>query len=292
MNHKAGFVNIIGNPNVGKSTLMNTLIGQKLSIITNKVQTTRHRIKGILNSDDYQIVFSDTPGFINPSYKLQESMMNYVYSAFKDADILIYMIEVGENQNENDQIFKIINKTQVPLLILINKIDLYDQNIIEKEIKKWSKKYSNSKVIPISALNKFNIENIKKNIIDLLPISPPYFDKDAVTDKSARFFVEEIIREKILIHFKKEIPYSVQIQVEDFIESEDSIEIRAVIYVMRESQKGIIIGHRGLGLKRIGSEARKDIENMLGKHVYLKTPVKVKKNWRKDISQLKKFGYQ
>ena len=292
MNHKAGFVNIIGNPNVGKSTLMNTLIGQKLSIITNKVQTTRHRIKGILNSEDYQIVFSDTPGFINPSYKLQESMMNYVYSAFKDADILIYMIEVGENQNENDQIFKIINKTQVPLLILINKIDLYDQNIIEKEIKKWSNKYSNSKVIPISALNKFNIENIKKNIIDLLPISPPYFDKDAITDKSARFFVEEIIREKILIHFKKEIPYSVQIQVEDFIESEDSIEIRAVIYVMRESQKGIIIGHRGLGLKRIGSEARKDIENMLGKHVYLQTPVKVKKNWRKDISQLKKFGYQ
>lgn len=292
MNHKAGFVNIIGNPNVGKSTLMNILIGQKLSIITNKVQTTRHRIKGILNSDDYQIVFSDTPGFITPSYKLQESMMNYVYSAFKDADILIYMIEVGENQNEHDQIFKIINKTQVPLLILINKIDLYDQNIIEKEIKKWSTKYSNSKVIPISALNKFNIENIKKNILDLLPISPPYFDKDAITDKSARFFVEEIIREKILIHFKKEIPYSVQIQVEDFIESEDSIKIRAVIYVMRESQKGIIIGHKGLGLKRIGTEARKDIENMLAKHVYLQTPVKVKKNWRKDISQLKKFGYQ
>ena len=292
MKHKSGFVNIIGNPNVGKSTLMNTLIGQKLSITTNKVQTTRHRIKGILNGDDYQIVFSDTPGFINPSYKLQESMMNYVYSAFKDADILIYMIEVEGNQNENDQIFKIINETKIPLLILINKIDLYAQNIVEREIKKWSNKYSNSKVIPISALNKFNIEKIKKNIIELLPISPPYFEKDAITDKSARFFVEEIIREKILIHYKKEIPYSVQVQVEDFIENEDSVNIRAVIYVMRESQKGIIIGHRGLGLKRIGSEARKDIENMLAKHVYLQTPVKVKKNWRKDTSQLKKFGYQ
>ena len=292
MKHKSGFVNIIGNPNVGKSTLMNALIGQKLSITTNKVQTTRHRIKGILNGDDYQIVFSDTPGFIKPSYKLQESMMYYVYSAFKDADILIYMVEPEENKNNNDQIFKIIKETQVPLLILINKIDLYDQNIVEKEIKKWSQKYSNSKVIPISALNKFNISKIRKDIIDLLPISPPYFEKDAITDKSSRFFVEEIIREKILIHYKKEIPYSVQIQVEDFIESEDSIEIRAVIYVMRESQKGIIIGHRGLGLKRIGSEARKDIEKMLGKHIYLYTPVKVKKNWRKDTSQLKKFGYK
>ena len=292
MNHKAGFVNIIGNPNVGKSTLMNTLIGQKLSIITNKAQTTRHRIKGILNGDDYQIVFSDTPGFINPSYKLQESMMNYVYSAFKDADILIYMVELGEKQNDNNQIYKIIDKLKVPLLILINKIDLHDQNTVELEIEKWSQKYSNSKVIPISALNKFNIENIKKNIVNLLPISPPYFEKDAITDKSSRFFVEEIIREKILIHYKKEIPYSVQVQVEDFIESEESIEIRAVIYVMRESQKGIIIGHRGLGLKRIGTEARKDIEKMLGKHIYLHTPVKVKKNWRKDTSQLKKFGYK
>ena len=292
MNHKAGFVNIIGNPNVGKSTLMNTLIGQKLSIITNKAQTTRHRIKGILNGDDYQIVFSDTPGFINPSYKLQESMMNYVYSAFKDADILIYMVEIGEKQNDNNQIYKIIDKLKVPLLILINKIDLHDQNTVELEIEKWSQKYSNSKVIPISALNKFNIENIKKNIVNLLPISPPYFEKDAITDKSSRFFVEEIIREKILIHYKKEIPYSVQVQVEDYIESEESIEIRAVIYVMRESQKGIIIGHRGLGLKRIGTEARKDIEKMLGKHIYLHTPVKVKKNWRKDTSQLKKFGYK
>ncbi len=292
MNHKAGFVNIIGNPNVGKSTLMNTLIGQKLSIITNKAQTTRHRIKGILNGDDYQIVFSDTPGFINPSYKLQESMMNYVYSAFKDADILIYMVELGEKQNDNNQIYKIIDKLKVPLLILINKIDLHDQNTVELEIEKWSQKYSNSKVIPISALNKFNIENIKKNIVNLLPISPPYFEKDAITDKSSRFFVEEIIREKILIHYKKEIPYSVQVQVEDFIESDESIEIRAVIYVMRESQKGIIIGHRGLGLKRIGTEARKDIEKMLGKHIYLHTPVKVKKNWRKDNSQLKKFGYK
>ena len=203
MNHKAGFVNIIGNPNVGKSTLMNTLIGQKLSIITNKAQTTRHRIKGILNGDDYQIVFSDTPGFINPSYKLQESMMNYVYSAFKDADILIYMVELGEKQNDNNQIYKIIDKLKVPLLILINKIDLHDQNTVELEIEKWSQKYSNSKVIPISALNKFNIENIKKNIVNLLPISPPYFEKDAITDKSSRFFVEEIIREKILIHYKK-----------------------------------------------------------------------------------------
>ena len=209
-------------------------------------------------------------------------MMNYVYSAFKDADILIYMVELGEKQNDNNQIYKIIDKLKVPLLILINKIDLHDQNTVELEIEKWSQKYSNSKVIPISALNKFNIENIK-NIVNLLPISPPYFEKDAITDKSSRFFVEEIIREKILIHYKKEIPYSVQVQVEDFIESEESIEIRAVIYVMRESQKGIIIGHRGLGLKRIGTEARKDIEKMLGKHIYLHTPVKVKKTGEKIL---------
>jgi len=292
MEHKAGYVNIIGNPNVGKSTLMNALIGQKLSIITNKAQTTRHRILGILNEKEYQIVFSDTPGVIEPAYKLQENMMNFVYSAFQDADVLIYMIEVGEKALKDQKLFERLKKTNLPVLMLLNKIDLAEQDFVAQEMERWSSELPNAPLLPISALNNFNIDKIKDKLVELLPVSPPYYDKDAITDKSERFFIEEILREKILKHYKKEIPYSVQIEVEEFFEEEEIIRIRAIIYVMRESQKGIIIGHKGMGLKRIGSEARRDIEKMLDKKVFLATPVKVKKNWRNDINQLKKFGYQ
>ena len=292
MEHKAGYVNIIGNPNVGKSTLMNALIGQKLSIITPKAQTTRHRILGILNEKDYQIVFSDTPGVIKPAYKLQENMMNFVFSAFQDADVLIYMIEVGERGLKDEKLFERLKKTSVPVLMLMNKIDLADQELVERELERWRGELPNAQLLPISALNNFNIDKIKEKLVEMLPVSPPYYDKDAITDKSERFFIEEIIREKILKHYKKEIPYSVQIEVEEFFEEEEIIRIRAIIYVMRESQKGIIIGHKGLGLKRIGTEARRDIERMLDKKVYLATPVKVKKNWRNDTQQLKKFGYE
>ena len=291
MEHKAGYVNIIGNPNVGKSTLMNALIGQKLSIITHKAQTTRHRILGILNEKDYQIVFSDTPGVIKPAYKLQESMMNFVHSAFQDADVLIYMIEVGEKGLKDEKLFERLKTTSVPVLMLMNKIDLAEQDFVAQEMERWSGELPNAQLLPISALNNFNIDKIKDKLVEMLPVSPPYYDKDAITDKSERFFIEEIIREKILKHYKKEIPYSVQIEVEEFFEEEEIIKIRAIIYVMRESQKGIIIGHQGLGLKRIGSEARRDIEKMLDKKVFLVTPVKVKKNWRNDNQQLKKFGY-
>jgi len=292
MEHKAGYVNIIGNPNVGKSTLMNALIGQKLSIITHKAQTTRHRILGILNEKEYQIVFSDTPGVIEPAYKLQENMMNFVYSAFQDADVLIYMIEVGERGLKDQKLFERLKKTDVPILMLLNKIDLADQDSVAQEMERWGTELPNAELLPISALNNFNLDVIKKKLVEMLPVSPPYYDKDAITDKSERFFIEEIIREKILKHYKKEIPYSVQIEVEEFFEEEEIIKIRAIIYVMRESQKGIIIGHQGLGLKRIGSEARRDIEKMLDKKVFLVTPVKVKKNWRNDNQQLKKFGYE
>ena len=292
MNHKAGYVNIIGNPNVGKSTLMNALIGQKLSIITHKAQTTRHRILGILNEKDYQIVFSDTPGIIKPEYKLQESMMNFVYSAFQDADVLIYMIEIGEKGLKDKKLFERLKNTNVPLLMLLNKIDLADQDFVSKEMVRWKEQLPNAKLLPISALNNFNIDVIKNKILELLPFCPPYFDKEAITDKSERFFIEEIIREKILKHYKKEIPYSVEIEVEEFFDEKDIVRIRAKIYVLRESQKGTIIGHKGMGLKRIGTEARRDIEKMLNKKVFLETPIKVKKNWRNDNRELKKFGYE
>jgi len=292
MEHKAGFVNIIGNPNVGKSTLMNVLIGEKLSIITNKAQTTRHRILGILNKKDYQIVFSDTPGIIQPAYKLQESMMNFVQSAFQDADILIYMVEIGEKGLKDEKLFEKIKNTEVPVLLLINKIDLVKQEEVASQIEFWKEKVSNAEILPISALNKFNIQEILDRIIELLPLCEPYYDKDTITDKSERFFVEEKIREKILKHYKKEIPYSVQIEVEEFFEEEDIIRIRAIIYVLRESQRGIIIGHKGQGIKRIGTEARRELERFLGKKIFLETPVKVKKNWRNDDRQLKKFGYE
>ena len=292
MNHKSGFVNIIGNPNVGKSTLMNALIGQKLSIITSKAQTTRHRIMGILNDDNYQIVFSDTPGVIKPAYKLQENMMNFVHSAFQDADVLIYMVEIGEKGLKDEKLYERIKKTSLPLLLLINKIDLSTQDEIADYIDSWKQELPNASVLPISALNGFNLEQIKEHILENIPESPPYYDKDTITDKSERFFIEEIIREKILKHYKKEIPYSVEVEVEEFFEEEEIIKIRAIIYVLRESQKGILIGHKGLGLKRIGTEARRDIEVMLDKKVYLETPIKVNKNWRNDIKQLKKFGYE
>ena len=291
MEHKAGFVNIIGNPNVGKSTLMNALVGQKLSIITNKAQTTRHRIIGILNKKEYQIVFSDTPGIIKPAYKLQENMMNFVHSAFQDADILVYMVEIGEKGLKDENLYTKIKNTKLPLMLLLNKIDLAEQDEVMDAIRFWEKELPNAMILPISALNGFNIKEIVAKIVDKLPESPPYYDKDAITDKSERFFIEEIIREKILKHYKKEIPYSVEIEVEEFFEEEDIVRIRAIIYVLRESQKGILIGHKGMGLKRIGSEARRDIEKMLDKKVFLATPIKVNKNWRNDDRQLKKFGY-
>tara|TARA_B100000902_G_scaffold344206_1_gene349432 strand:- start:4567 stop:5448 length:882 start_codon:yes stop_codon:yes gene_type:complete len=292
MNHKAGFVNIIGNPNVGKSTLMNSLVGEKLSIITPKAQTTRHRILGILNNNNYQIVFSDTPGIIQPSYKLQESMMKFVQSALTDADIIIFMVESGEKKIKNIDIFSRLKEVKIPILILINKIDLSKQEIIPNQIEYWKKIIPSSEVLPISALNNFNLDVLMERIIELLPNSPEYFDKENITDKSERFFVEEKIREKILKHYKKEIPYSVQVIVEEFKEEDDIIRIRAIIYVMRQSQKGIIIGHKGKGIKRIGTESRKDLERFLGKKIFLETPVKVKKDWRNDNTQLKKFGYE
>jgi len=271
---------------------MNALVGQKLSIITPKAQTTRHRIMGILNEDDYQIVFSDTPGVIKPAYKLQESMMNFVHSAFQDADILIYMVEIGEKGLKDEKLYERIKKTSLPLLLLINKIDLSDQENIAEYISNWKKELPHAEILPISALNGFNLDQITNYLIENIPESPPYYAKDAITDKSERFFIEEIIREKILKHYKKEIPYSVEIEVEEFFEEEEIIRIRAIIYVLRESQKGILIGHKGLGLKRIGTEARRDIERMLDKKVYLETPIKVNKNWRNDNNQLKKFGYE
>lgn len=291
MKHKSGFVNIIGNPNVGKSTLMNALIGQNLSIITNKAQTTRHRIKGILSDENYQIVFSDTPGIIKPAYKLQESMMQYVKSAFQDADVILYVVEIGEQGLKDTEIFEKMKKLKIPLIILLNKIDLVTQEKVLIEIENWKNKFSDAVILPISALNRFNINEIINSIVELLPFSPPYYSKEEVTDKSERFFVEEIIREKILKHYKKEVPYSVEISVEEFIEEDEIVRIRAIIYVLRESQKAILIGHKGLGLKRIGSESRKDIEKMINKKVFLTTPIKVKKDWRNNSSQLKKFGY-
>ncbi|MBH70093.1 MAG: GTPase Era [Flavobacteriales bacterium] len=290
MEHKSGFVNIIGSPNVGKSTLMNSLLGQKISIITSKAQTTRHRILGILNDSKYQIIFSDTPGVITPSYKLQENMMHYVYSSFKDADIILYMLEFGSKKLKDKKLISILRETQLPLFILLNKIDLSNQSDIENEINRLKSEFSPDVILPISALNNFNLDSLIECIIDFLPISPAYYDKNQITDRSERFFVEEIIREKILKHYKQEIPYSVQVKVDSFVEA-NIVKIVANIFVMRESQKRIIIGHKGLGIKRIGVESRKDIEKMLGKHVFLETPVKIKKDWRNSKKELKKFGY-
>ncbi|MFC2271908.1 MAG: GTPase Era [Capnocytophaga ochracea] len=289
--HKAGFVNIIGNPNVGKSTLMNAFVGEKLSIITSKAQTTRHRIFGIVSSDDFQIVFSDTPGIIKPSYALQASMMDFVKSAFEDADILIYMVEIGEKELKDEAFFKRINQLDVPVLLLINKVDTSDQSVLEEQVAYWKEKVPRAEIYPISALRNFQTEVVFNRIIELLPESPAFFPKDQLTDKPERFFVNEIIREKILLHYKKEIPYSVEVETESFADSETIIHIRSVIMVERESQKGIIIGHKGEALKRVGIEARADLEKFFGKQIHLELFVKVNKDWRNNVRQLRRFGY-
>ncbi len=289
--HKAGFVNIIGNPNVGKSTLMNTFIGEKLSIITSKAQTTRHRILGIVNGADFQMILSDTPGIIKPAYELQESMMDFVKSAFDDADVLIYMVEIGEQELKDEAFFKKITSSKIPVLLLLNKIDKSDQEQLESQVALWSSKVPNAEIFPISALEGFNVKEVFGRIVELLPESPPFYPKDQLTDKPERFFVNEIIREKILMHYKKEIPYAVEIDTEEFFEEDTIIRMRSIIMVERETQKGIIIGHKGSALKRVGVEARKDLEKFFGKQVHLELYVKVNKNWRSDQRQLKRFGY-
>ncbi len=291
MVHKAGFVNIIGNPNVGKSTLMNALVGEKLSIITPKAQTTRHRILGIVNNEDYQVIFSDTPGIIKPAYELQEAMMDFVKSAFEDADVLIYMVEVGETALKNEAFFNKIIHSKIPVILLLNKIDKSSKEEVDEKIAYWREKVPNSFVYVISALERFNVDAVFYKIIELLPESPPFYPKDQLTDKSERFFVNEKIREKILTHFKKEIPYSVEVDTEQFVEEEDIIRIRSIIMVERDTQKGIIIGHKGAAIKRVGAEARKDLQKFFQKKVYIELYVKVNKNWRTNKSQLKRFGY-
>ncbi len=290
--HKSGFINIIGNPNVGKSTLMNCLVGEKLSIITSKAQTTRHRIIGIVNGDEFQLIFSDTPGIVKPSYELQNSMMDFVKSALDDADIILYMLEIGEKSIKDLSVHNKILNAKVPTLILLNKIDLSNQEDLEQEVNKWSAQYPNSEIFPISALNNFNIENLINRIIELIPESPPYFPKDQLTDKPERFFVNEKLREKILMYYDKEIPYSVEIVTEEFKEEENIIKIRSQILVERESQKGIIIGHKGSALKKIGTKARLDLEKFFDKKVFIDLHVKVSKNWRSNTKLLKKFGYK
>ena len=289
--HKAGFVNIIGNPNVGKSTLMNVFVGEKLSIITSKAQTTRHRILGIVNGDDFQLVLSDTPGIIKPVYELQSSMMHFVKSAFEDADIIIYMVEIGEKSLKDDIFFKKITSTKTPVILLLNKIDTSDQKILEKQAELWQSKVPNAEFYPISALTGFNIKNVFNRLIELLPQSPPFYPKDQLTDKPERFFVNEKIREKILMYYKKEIPYAVEVETEEFFEDEKIIRIRSVIMVERETQKGILIGHKGKALKRVGVEARKDLEQFFEKKIYVELYVKVNKNWRSNPRELKRFGY-
>ena len=289
--HKAGFVNIVGNPNVGKSTLMNQLVGERISIATFKAQTTRHRIMGIVNSDDAQIVFSDTPGVLKPNYKLQESMLAFSESALQDADILLYVTDVIENPEKNMDFLEKVRKMTIPVLLLINKIDQTDQKKLGDIVEKWHTLLPDAEILPISAQNKFGTEILMKRIKELLPDSPPFFDKDQLTDKPARFFVSEIIREKILLYYDKEIPYSVEVKVDDFKEEEKRIRIHAVIYVERDTQKGIIIGHQGVALKKMSTEARKSLEKFFGKSIFLETFVKVDKDWRSNKRELDNFGY-
>lgn len=290
--HKAGFVNIVGNPNVGKSTLMNLLVGENLSITTYKAQTTRHRIMGIVNTEESQIVFSDTPGVLKPNYKLQESMLAFSESAMVDADVLLYMTDVVEKPDKNSDFLDKVAKMEVPVLVLINKIDLTDQENLEKLVEIWHEKLPKAEIIPISAKNKFGVEMILKRVNELIPESPPYFDKDQLTDKPARFFVAETIREKILLHYDKEIPYSVEVVVEQFKENRKKILINTVIYVERESQKGILIGRQGQALKRVAIEARKDLEKFFGKKIFMEIFVKVDKDWRSSDLKLKNFGFK
>ena len=292
MSHRAGFVNIIGNPNVGKSTLMNAFVGEKLSIITSKAQTTRHRILGIVNGDDFQVVLSDTPGIIKPAYELQESMMGFVKSALEDADVLIYMVEIGEKVLKDEDFFNKITNSKIPVLLLLNKIDNSNQEQLEEQSEYWQQKVPNAEFFPISALTGFHVKEVFKRILDLLPESPAFFSKDQLTDKPERFFVNEKIREKILMHYKKEIPYAVEVVTEEFNEDEKIIRMRSIIMVERETQKGIIIGHKGAALKRVGVEARKDLQRFFGKQVDLELYVKVNKNWRSNQNQLKRFGYK
>ena len=302
--HKAGFVNIVGNPNVGKSTLMNQLVGERISIATFKAQTTRHRIMGIVNTDDAQIVFSDTPGVIKPNYKLQESMLAFSESALADADVLLYVTDVIENPEKNMEFLTKVQKMEIPILLLINKIDELSQPSssegkgaaapdarLSDIVDRWHRLLPQAEILPISAKNKFGVDILLKRIKELLPDSPPYFDKDQLTDKPARFFVSEIIREKILLYYAKEIPYSVEVQVESFKETERNIHISAIIYVERNSQKGIIIGHQGIALKKVGMESRKSLEKFFGKPIFLETYVKVDKDWRSSQKELNSFGY-
>jgi GTP-binding protein Era len=291
MDHKAGFVNIIGKPNVGKSTLMNAMVGEKLSIITSKAQTTRHRIHGILNTPEYQVIFSDTPGILDASYKLQETMLKAARSALVDADVLIYLTEIDEKLDPEDPFLQKVAKAKVPVLLVINKIDLSNQDQVTKCMEKWDEILPNAEKIPISALRKFNVESIFNRILDLLPESPPYFPKDALTDKSERFFVGEMIREKILLFYKQEVPYAVEVEVESFKEDPRLIRISALIYVERESQKGILIGNQGKALKKVGRESRLDMEAFFQKKVFLEIRVKVKKDWRNNERFIKNFGY-
>ncbi|MDE6294887.1 MAG: GTPase Era [Muribaculaceae bacterium] len=291
-NHRAGFVNIVGNPNVGKSTLMNDLVGERISIITNKAQTTRHRIMGIVNQPDYQIVYSDTPGVLKPKYRLQESMLEFSQGALTDADILLYVTDVVEDPEKNEDFLSKVAKETIPVLLVINKIDLLKGNEqLEELVEAWRKRLPNAEIFPTSATEKFNIDNLKNRIVELLPVAPPYYGKDALTDKPARFFVTEIIREKLLLNYDKEVPYSTEVIVEKFDESDGAIHIMAVIYVERDSQKGIIIGKGGEKIKKVGIEARKDIEQFFGKKVFLELFVKVEKDWRNRENKLKAFGY-
>ena len=291
--HKSGFVNIVGNPNVGKSTLMNRLVGERISIITSKAQTTRHRILGIVNTDDMQIVYSDTPGVLHPNYKLQESMLNFSESALGDADVLLYVTDVIETIDKNEEFLQKVQQVkEYPVLLLINKIDQTDQAGLEKLVTMWKELLPQAEIIPVSALNNFNIDYVKRRVEELMPESPPYFEKDALTDKPARFFVTEIIREKILLYYQKEVPYAVEVVVELFKEESELIHIKALIIVERDSQKGSIIGHKGQALKKVGVMARKDIERFFQKKVFLEMFVKVEKDWRNRDTLLKRFGYQ
>jgi GTP-binding protein Era len=289
--HKAGFVNILGSPNVGKSTLMNALVGENLSIITSKVQTTRHRIMGMLNGDDFQIVFSDTPGIIDkPGYKLHAAMMSYVESALEDADIFLYVTEVN-GDTLHEEILAKMQKSKSKIIVILNKIDLSNQEVLEERVDFWKGQLPNAEILPISALHNFNVDTLQKRLVELLPESPAFYPKDELTDKTMRFFVSEIIREKILLNYKKEIPYSTEVVVEEYKETDDRIDIRATIYVIRETQKMIIIGKGGQAIKRLGIDSRKDIEAFVDKHIYLDITVKVSKDWRENEKQLKKFGY-
>lgn len=289
--HKSGFVNIVGNPNVGKSTLMNELVGERISIITNKSQTTRHRIMGIVNEDAYQIVFSDTPGVLKPVYKLQESMRKFSESALVDADIMLYITDIFETPDKNEDFLFKVSKNKAPILLIINKIDLTDQEKLTQIVESWEQRLPNAEIIPCSALTKFNVAYILKRIIELLPVGPPYYDKDQLTDKPVRFFVSEIIREKILLFYQKEIPYSTEVVIEEYIEEQGRDFIRALVLVNRDSQKGIIIGNKGAGIKKLGTESRLEIEKFLQKKVHLEMYVKVSKDWRDNDSLLKQFGY-